>query len=216
MKDLKYTLKELVKHEKGTKSLSKRMLKALWRDFVVLAVAVSVLAYAVLRVSTQIAIPMRGLSLADAGQFDFTASLAENVVLSVLLIAAAVLAVFASIRAHRTMRAFVGGFERKDMGRERRNLLLVENTFIVLAILLVAALPAFVLFASAIASACSAETADAIAVPMWAISAFCVTAFVGMLMVEAVLTVVRLTFRELARQDDFLNTVENADNQPIS
>lgn len=204
MIDVKYTLKAITGHEKGTPALWKSWCKALWRDYLYLAVTSAAFAAMVLLVARKILVPMFGAAATSSVSFPSTYSVAEYVILFALLALVLAITIFCSLRAHKAMRRVVAGYEKKEMSAERRNLLLVENTMIIMASLVVAFLPPFALFVSALAAESSlmAGVADTSAsevstMPFWAVKSFCVTAFFGMLFVECVLTFVRLTFRSL-------------------
>lgn len=204
MKDVKYTLKAITKHEKGTSALWKAWCKVLWRDYLGLAVAFAAFAEMVLLVARKVAVPMIGAAATSGVALPSTYSVAEYAVMFVLLILVLAIMAFCSLRAHKAMLRVVKGYEKTEMSAERRNLLLVENTLLTTTALVVAFLPAFALFVSALAAENSmmAGVADSSTVtvstmPFWALKSFGVTAFFGMLFVECVLTFVRLTFRSL-------------------
>lgn len=204
MKDVKYTLKAITKHEKGTSALWKAWCKMLWRDYLGLAVAFAAFAAMVLLVARKVAVPMIGAASTSGIAFPSTYSVAEYVILFAILIFVLAITVFCSLRAHKAMLRVVTGYEKTEMSAERRNLLLVENTLLTVAALVVAFLPPFALFVSALAAENSlmagvADTSvsEVSTMPFWAVKSFCVTAFFGMLFVECVLTFVRLTFRSL-------------------
>lgn len=204
MKDVKYTLKAITKHEKGTSALWKAWCKMLWRDYLGLAVAFAAFAAMVLLVARKVAVPMIGAAATSGIAFPSTYSVAEYVIMFAILIFVLAITVFCSLRAHKAMLRVVTGYEKTEMSLERRNLLLVENTLLTVAALVVAFLPSFALFVSALAAENSlmAGVADTSAsevstMPFWVVKSFCVTAFFGILFVECVLTFVRLTFRSL-------------------
>lgn len=210
MKDVKYTLKALVKYEIGNCSLWKAWCKALWRDYVALAVTFSVLSSMVLLFVRKVAVPMFGVaaeSLDAAKPFGLlpsTYSVAEYIIMFVLLIFVFASTICCSIRAHKTLRRVVTEYEKKEMSTERRNLLLVENTILTTVSIIVAFLPLFSLFISALqaeinmtTNIASTSVVDTSSIPFWAVKSFCLTVFFGVLFVECVLTFIRLTFRTI-------------------
>lgn len=204
MKDLKYTLKRIATAENGAQALWQTWCKVLWRDYLYLAVSFAAAAAMVLLVCRKFIVPMFGAVASAGGGLPATYSVAEYVILFTLLALVLGIAIFCSLRAHKAMRRVVMGYEKKEMSRERRTLLLAENTILTLIAIGVAFLPALVLFVSALAaenslmgSVAQASATGVQTMPSWAVTSFCVTTFLGMLFLECVLTFVRLAFRRI-------------------
>lgn len=197
MKDVKSTLRAIVKHEKGTKAPWRAMSRRLWRTYTLLAVAVAALASSVRTFCCTIVVPMTGFRGCDG---TIAYSTAEQVMLYGITGVCLIAAVGASVLAHKAMRNVVTGYPEKTMSTKRRNMLRLVNTLLVIGTLTVAFLPALTVFISAI-TASSIATPDTPAIPTWGHIAFCLTTFFGMLAVEAILTFVRLTFREITVEE---------------
>lgn len=192
MKDLKNTLKRIVEHESGTKPLWRVWMLAVWRPYVALAAAADLAAIALLVVSREVLLPVIGGGAA-LGEAMSGASIAW----CIAFVLAAAAAVYASIVAHKAMKRVVGQYAEAELARGRRNLLLAESASIVATACWVAALPAVVVFVSAVAAKSSAMFAPAPATPLWAWVTYAMSIALGMLLVEITLTIVRLAFRRI-------------------
>lgn len=198
MKDVKYTLKAIVKHSEGTKAVWKSWLRRLWRPYVLLALSSAVCAYAFVAIACDTLLPVY-IYGRSVGNFSHVLGIVGfNAIWLTVFVITLALAIFASIKAHKAMRRVVGKYEKRELGRNRKNLLIVENCFIVCGTMLVAGIPVLTLFLSALAAARSGMLVEKVATPTWVTVAFIGCAVMGMLLLEEVLTFARLTFREIS------------------
>lgn len=198
MKDLKYTLKAIVKHPEGAKAVWRSWLRILWLPYSSLALAKGLCALCFTKIACDTILPVV-IYGRSAGSYSRVLSIVgvDIVVLS-LFVVFLILAILAAFKAHKAMRRVVKKYELRELSRNRKNLLYVENTFILLTTMLVAFMPPLVIFFSALAAARSGMLLEQTPMPTWIACTFVATMFVGTLLLEAVLTLVRLTFREIS------------------
>lgn len=195
MKDIKLTLKAVVERKKGKKKLCMAMLRKTIKDYALLAFFVAATAYLFMHIYCTSIIP--AFAGTDESFFSRLQLSAKDYGFIALFVASFLAMLYASLRAHRCMARTIGIYSNRELGSRRRTMLIVECTTILIASFCVAAMPPFILFCSAAASARSDITDGALPMPTWGIISFLLTTFMAALFAEITTTFVRLCFREL-------------------
>lgn len=211
MKDIKITLKAAVKRKNGTKTSCMAILRKVAKDYVLLALFVAATAYLFLHIYCTNIIP--ALELTTGTFFSRLQLEAKDYGFISLFAASSLIMLYASLRAHRCMHRTIGIYKKRMLGGRRRTILLVECTAILIATFCVAALPPFVLFFSAAASAETSISGGALATPTWAIIGFLLTTFTAAMSAEVAATFVRLCFRDLAPAENAFPEVGKTPNE---
>lgn len=190
MKDIKITLKAVVEHWRTWQGKC-------WKTYVALAALVSVVAYSFMRVCGETLLPLWVFRL-ETEDWNLILALVEiNLFWTVVLVVSVLVLPFASIKAHRAMKCLVSSYEKKELGKSRRNVLTAYAVVTMIATILVAVLPSVVVFISYIASCRSGMLLDEVATPMWAHTAIIICTFFGILFCEIAATIVRLFYKEI-------------------
>lgn len=199
MKDIKITLKAVIEHWRTWQGKC-------WKTYVALAALASVVAYAFMRVCGETLLPL-WVFRAETDNWDLILALVGiNVFWTVVLVVSVLVLPFVSIKAHRTMKCLIGSYEKKELGKSRRNVLAAYAVVTMIATISVAVLPSVVVFISYIASCYSGMLLDEVATPIWAHTAIIVCTFLGILFCEVAATIVRLFYKEIPLAT---NNVEN-------
>lgn len=204
MVDIKNTLKAAFV---GCKAWSRQ----LWKAYVLLAVAAAVLVYALMRISASTLMPIWAFGLGVKDWELILSIIGLDVVWSIVLVVALVATIVASVFAHKAMKAFVRGFDKKELGRSRRNVLAAYAVLMLLGTVAVAFLPTVVLFVSYVAAALSGMMYDEVASPAWVHIATLLCTAVGVLLCEVVATFVRLCYREIPAAAPTAEVAEDAE-----
>lgn len=215
MKDFKKTIKALTERSEVAKPLWRRWIKLLWKDFVFLAVLVATAAYALLKISCDTILPVL-IYGREVGDVSLVLSLVgvDMLWLAVFVLAVA-LAGYMAYRSHKAMAGVLNRYSRLDMNKNRRNLLLTENTLLFIAACVVGGLPAVVLFASSLAAALSGMALDDVVTPRWVAVAFWLCSALAIMLLQVVATFVRGTFCNLEFPDDEIQKEINEENNTI-
>lgn len=210
MKDIKIALKAIAEHAEGHKGLWLRAAKKVWRTYLLLPLAAGVCAYGFFSALCSTIVPAFKLhtQTADwAKAFSMAPMDYIGCCLAVLGLAAAI---FASVKAHRSMLTVVTEFPQRELGGGRHNLLITESVMLVVLVVWVGILPIAALLFSGIAAGGSGLGAAPVATPAWVVIAlFCLT-FLFVLALEIVLTFVRLCFRKLPTATALVTDVTDA------
>lgn len=190
MKDIKNTLK-------GTLGHYKTWVKILWKHYLLLAVVAAVAAFAFWQICRSTLLPL-AIYCQETDDWGLIFSiLGIDVLWLTIFILGLVATVVCSVLAHKAMKRVVQGFEKKELGTSRRNLLLTEGVIIMLGIIIVTFLPVAVLFASGLAASMSGLMLDNVPTPAWANIAFVLCTALAVFVCEVFMTFVRLLFREI-------------------
>lgn len=197
MKDIKNTLKSVATSSANQKSLWRRSAKKLWRTFLLLPLTAAIAVYGFFSACCTMMVPAAELH-AQTGSWSTAFSLVSIDYLGIVLfIAGAMAAIFASWKAHHAMLGVVMEFPQTEMSKNRRNLLYVEVTALILLVLWVGGLPIVALLLSGIAAGGSSLGAAPIGTPLWVVISLMGLTALFVLALEITLTFVRLTFRQL-------------------
>ncbi len=122
------------------------------------------------------------------------------------------------------MAGVLDRYSRLDMTKNRRNLLLTENTLLLIAACIVGGLPVVVLFASSLAAALSGMALDDVVTPRWVPVAFWSCYALAVILLQVVATFVHGTLRklefldceiEINEEDNTIDSLVDDDNSGI-
>lgn len=191
MKDLKHTIKGIVPHAKAWK-------QQLWRAYLAFAVTAGMAvtsAFAIL-VPAEGDTRMLDFLLGD-GILQVSVSL---IVASAIFVVSLSLSVYCSVRAHRRMQKVLSSYRRRELSRQRWNIIVVELTLMLMVALTAFLLPTLILLLSALQATYSGMMLDVVYTPAWAWPAVFIFSVSGMLLLEIVATFCRCCFRELGSE----------------
>lgn len=194
MKQLKITLKMCAQHWR-------EWCKALYRDYLLLALTATLMLVAVLLLSRDTLLPLWVVGH-ELGDWQLTLSLIPvNVVWVVVLIVALVAMVWSMIRAHRAMRCVVGQFSPVSLGRQQKAAVITLLVMLMIPVLLTLWLPTVTLMLSALAAAYSGMMQDAVPTPVWMWMAFVPCGIMAVTLCEVAMTFCRLCLRTIPEKD---------------
>lgn len=197
MKDIKIALKAVADHAEGQQSLWLRAAKKVWRTYLLLPLAAGVCAYGLFSALCKMIVPAFKLHAQTADWAKAFGMVAVDYLGLILVVLGLAAAIFASVKAHKSMLTVVTEFPQRELSSGRRNLLLTEGTMLVTLIFWVGILPIATLLLSGIAAGGSGLGAAPVAPPAWAILSLVGLTFLFVLALEIALTFIRLCFREL-------------------
>lgn len=224
MKDLKKAIKALTERSEVVKPLWRQWLKPLWKNFVLLAAFVATAALALMKVSCDTILPV-WIYGREVGDVSLVFGLVGiDMMWLTVFVLAVVLAGYMAYRSHKAMAGVLDRYSRLDMTKNRRNLLLTENTLLLIAACIVGGLPVVVLFASSLAAALSGMALDDVVTPRWVPVAFWSCCALAVILLQVVATFVRGTFRklefldceiEINEEDNTIDSLVDDDNSGI-
>lgn len=197
MKDIKIALKAVADHADGQKSLGLRAAKKVWCTYLLLPLAAGVCAYGLFSALCRMVVPALKLHAQTADWAKAFGMVDVDYLGCCLAVLGLAAAIFASVKAHKSMLSVVTEFPQRELSSGRRNLLLTECTMLMMLVLWVGALPIATLLFSGIAAGGSGLGAAPVLTPAWVVLALIGLIFIFVLALEIALTFVRLCFRDL-------------------
>lgn len=191
MKDIKSTVKAMIAHWQT-------WTKELWKHYLLFAAMVTVFAYSFMRVCATTLMPI-ALLWSETHNWDFILAIVglDIVWVTVCLLSAIAMA-GASVVAHRQMKRVVGKYEKREMSKSHRNVLTCNVLMLFLGSVMIALLPASVVFVSYNAAALSGMMLDSVPTPTWVHASMFSSTFAGILFCEIMATFSRLCYRDIS------------------
>ena len=204
MKQIKYTLKACAQHWREWS-------KMLCRDYLLLALAATVVMVALLVIGRDTLLPL-WICGNELGDWQLVLSVVPlNIVWLVVLVAGLSALGYSLVRGHLAMRRFVRQYAPLEMGRQQRAALVTLLVMLMLLFVVVLWLPAVTLTLSTLAAAYSGMMQDAIPTPVWMWVAFVACGLAAVLLCEVLMTFCRLCFRVVPEKETAAATVESAE-----